>query len=687
MTTKAEQAAALLGAVHESGEWKGFCPIHQQEHFRSPASAPKAEARNLLIRPDGTNGFPRYLCNSRGCDQQNLGAFLGALREVVGRDLVWTPPTKDDPELRQPFELPGDETLSRWTEALVSHPGWQPMRDWLWDKCRVDSGLALELGLGAHTFLDPQAEPNFGERLVIPVRNVDGELLTLRCLNPLHPEVKRRRLGWPGRDGSVLVGTDSVRDPSLLVVEGESDWLYCRALGLNAVGKTGAQGIPADLRCVERAEDVVLGFDADSAGQRGARAFAKALAEVGVGPVYLANLPLSGEKGDKDWCDWLPTRTEAVQLVKEAAVGEPFDPLSELDEDRVERGVLDQLHRDEIRKQYQDIVWQSGWRPPVYARDVAEELATPPREVDWRIYGLHERGTNTLIIGSHKSGKTSLAMNAMRSLVDGEPFLDAYPVEEIEGRVAWWDYELTPAQGHRWLHHMALVHPERLTHLPLRGRSMPFESEHVVQWAIDWLGEHNIKSWFVDPFGAAYNGDENDNRLVGDWCRALDRIKNDAGVDDVFLSAHTGRNGEERTRGAVRLEDWRDASWYVSRDKSAAGERIGFMWADGRDVDVPEFGFRLDEGSPRARKDESIGSRAQKRESRDDFNVQRLVATVISNPGKTRNELAELLNMSGSTVTKLGRKAAEQGRIRIVDGPNNSHLFQPEETAESGGAE
>lgn len=610
MTTKAEQAAALLDAVYESGEWKGFCPIHQQEHFRSPASAPKTEARNLLIRPDGTNGFPRYLCNSRGCDQQNLGAFLGALREVVGRDLVWTPSTKDDPELRQPFDLPDDETLSRWTEALVSHPGWQPMRDWLWDKCRVDSGLVRELGLGAHTFLVPEVEPNFGERLVIPVRNVDGELLTLRCLNPLHPEAKRRRLGWPSRDGSVLVGADGVREPSLLVVEGEPDWLYLRALGLNAVGKTGAQGIPADLRCVERAEDVVLGFDADSAGQRGARSFAKALAEVGVGPVYLATLPLSGEKSDKDWCDWLPTRTEALQLVKEAAVGEPFDPLSELDEDRVERGVIDQLHRDEVRRRV-EVVREAGRVEPFTDHTLSDLLAVERSPKEHLVRGLHAVGHNTGISAQYKTGKTTLMGNLIRSLVDNVPFLDRFETRPLDGNLVIFNYEMDSDEFLDWLDLMQIHNTDRVRVRNLRGSRLSLANDVHSEMVVSYLRASEAEVWILDPRRRAFRGfgSENENADMDRFTEAIDQIKSESGCPNSFVTAHTGRAdhelGDEHARGATAWDDWQDNRWIYTRGTQG----IRFLRSDGRLKEVEDFAVHFDpvtrllSGSTRTRAD------------------------------------------------------------------------------------
>src|SRR5439155_10604849 len=66
-------------------------------------------------------------------------------------------------------------------------------------------------------------------------------------------------------------------------------------------------------------------------------------------------------------------------------------------------------------------------RPPVVLPEfltLRERLARPRPDTDWRIEGWQPQHSRVLIAAQFKSGKTTFLGSLMRSLIDGDPFLD-----------------------------------------------------------------------------------------------------------------------------------------------------------------------------------------------------------------------------------------------------------------------
>ncbi len=62
------------------------------------------------------------------------------------------------------------------------------------------------------------------------------------------------------------------------------------------------------------------------------------------------------------------------------------------------------------------------------------------------------RGENIMtIVAQRKTGKTTLTGNLFRSLLSGDPFLGAYDVIPLDGRVVALNYEVSGATYARWM--------------------------------------------------------------------------------------------------------------------------------------------------------------------------------------------------------------------------------------------
>lgn len=235
------------------------------------------------------------------------------------------------------------------------------------------------------------------------------------------------------------------------------------------------------------------------------------------------------------------------------------------------------------------------FRVPEFLPTLTDELQLPDDPVTYAVDELFPTGANVLLTAQYKTGKTTTITNLARSFVDGEPFLGVYAVAPLTGRVAIFNYEVDRSQYRRWLRDAGIRNTDRVAVLNLRGHRLPLTVPYVETWVVEWLKRAEAQVWVVDPFARAATGvDENSNTEVGAWLDTLDVIKSRAGVSELVLPTHTGRGefevGDERARGATRLDDWTDVRWLLTKDKSDTR----YFRATGRDVETDEGALSFD---------------------------------------------------------------------------------------------
>lgn len=332
-----------------------------------------------------------------------------------------------------------------------------------------------------------------------------------------------------------------------------------------------------------------------------------------------------------------------------------------------------QVNRERIRRQARRIIDQeeaaAEFREPPYLPTLTDELAIPDEPVRYTIDQVMPRGANVLLTAQYKTGKTTLINNLARALVDDTPFLDRFKTQlDDGGRVALWNYEVDARQYRTWLRDLAIVNTDRISVLNLRGFRMPVAVRWVEDWAVDWLTRHQVAVWVVDPFARAYLGaSENDNAEVGRFLDTLDVIKARAGVTDLIVPTHTGRGemeeGQERARGATRLDDWTDVRWLLTKDKAD----VRYFRATGRDVELPEEALTFDQATRQLRLGGGDRAWAHRRRVED-----AVVAAVQSAPGVGMRDLRlavrELVSARNETIDAATTAARFAGRIRVEHG-------------------
>lgn len=237
------------------------------------------------------------------------------------------------------------------------------------------------------------------------------------------------------------------------------------------------------------------------------------------------------------------------------------------------------------------------FRVPPSRVSLVDELAMPIEPITYAIEELLPAGGNALLTAEYKAGKTSTVNDLVRAFCDGTPFLGRYKVNPAPGRLAVFNYEVGDEMYRGWLRDLGIKNPDRAAVLNLRGFRVPVTTPSVEDWVVNWLQEREVSFWVVDPFARAFTGcgdNENDNSQVGWFLDALDVIKARAGVRDLVLPTHTGRAdmeaGQERSRGATRLEDWCDVRWILTKGEipEAGGQPPRFFRATGRGVEIEE---------------------------------------------------------------------------------------------------
>lgn len=289
------------------------------------------------------------------------------------------------------------------------------------------------------------------------------------------------------------------------------------------------------------------------------------------------------------------------------------------------------------------------------AEDFIAESDEPLHPV---IEGLHYEGNNTLLVAEHKTGKTTLEIAMAASLVDNKPFLGRFDTALRWGKVAIFNYEMSPTQFRHWLNDAEIENVERIVPLNLRGYKLPFWDEAELLRMAEFLNRESVSFIIMDPASKAWRGlveNESDNVQLAEFFGAIDTLKHEARVPNLMLAVHTPRDAE-RARGGGEIEAWPDANWYLSKLK---GSGTRFLRAEGRDVFLPETMLHFDADTRNLKAVEGGAAEARNRlaaeaavaileEAEKPLSLKELVDKLKGQPGNKRE--AVKIAVEGGTI-------------------------------------
>ena len=290
-------------------------------------------------------------------------------------------------------------------------------------------------------------------------------------------------------------------------------------------------------------------------------------------------------------------------------------------------------------------------------------LARQPNVIE-RITMLHRVGYNTTITGPYKVGKTTFSGNLVRSLVDGDTFLDRFAVVPPTGRVGFLNYELDEQDFLEWLDAIGIRKTDQVAPLNLRGRPFTLADPRYQDEFVAWARDMAVEVLFLDPFRRAFMGfgEENSNDDVNRFTATVDELKVRADIRDVFLTVHTGRvqhaAGEERGRGATALDDWADQRWVLTKD----AQQQRFMYSDERLAYVPEFQLVYDLATRRLTAED--GNRS---DAAADKTLAQVVALLTASPGMKRGDIETALgSRKDKSLSRAIGQGLEDGALRVL---------------------
>lgn len=385
---------------------------------------------------------------------------------------------------------------------------------------------------------------------------------------------------------------------------------------------------------------------------------------------------------------------EAIQVVED--VFEVIEPGSADDTDEADDSLMTAARKRMRTWDVEDLARQMRaqrvFTPP--PTDVsytwAHRASTPRPPVQFAVEGIAAVGQNVTITGQYKAGKTLLALNLVRSLVDGQPFLSEFKVNGGAGssRVGFWSMEMSQTDLDGYVDPMAITTDggQRLALLNGRGYGVNILTDVGKQWAVNWLKQWGCSVWVIDSHARMCRMagvDENDNGAVLGMLHRLDEIKEAAGIGELYYLVHTGRGeqteGRERARGATVIDDWADARWVLTRQGN-----VRFIAVEGRtvvDMTARSVEFDPETGLMTLGSHDPVSAKV-------DGLTALIVSLVTDRPGELNGRALRAMVRERAGSAGVGRikeaieDAIRLGALRAVDGPRGEKRYWPATVSE-----
>jgi AAA domain-containing protein/bifunctional DNA primase/polymerase-like protein len=402
-----------------------------------------------------------------------------------------------------------------------------------------------------------------------------------------------------------------------------------------------------------------------------------------------------------------PVATETPQIGSglSAPVDEVPDEFAELRAHPKLLREVEQIYRREMAKQWYDRLRNRGPRADLKARikaatDRLDRIPDDEEGVTWRIEDLWQQGQTVLLTAQYKAGKTTMVINAIRSLVDGKPFLGQFVTTAATRGVYVVNAEMTGRQFRRWLREAGIENRDRVFAMHVReagtaaGDILDATSRELL---IEELREADAQVLILDPLNpllSAAGVDENASTEVARWFNALTDVVERSPVEDVLLVHHFGHQGE-RGRGSSKFMDAPDAIWTYTKgtpkgrhavpdDDDLLGEietaaEPRYLAAIGRDVELSKSRVDYD-AVTRMLTMPVVGAgpdrrRVERAEMVQEQTLGHIVSFVVASPGITFNALYERAGGNKDTFRAALNDAVRRGLLTEESGARGSRKF------------
>lgn len=261
----------LVGDQQDNGEWRAFCPIHE-DPVKSKSSSASLNFSSGL-----------WHCASAKCGDGGSIRELYKVMRAAGRVSAVNAGKNNggnvvDIKTKEKVEpdkaLPSESQIRNWVRVLLSKPV-------------ALSKMTDGRGLSKHTIREFQIGWD-GQRFTIPIRDENDELVNVRRYKPNARSNSQKMVSWgTGWGEGRLLGFDLLLDDNIKEVvlhEGELDYIIGRQYNLPSVGHTsGSNVFKMEWAKFFKDKIVYVAYDDDKAGDVGAMKVARVLKGVAEG--------------------------------------------------------------------------------------------------------------------------------------------------------------------------------------------------------------------------------------------------------------------------------------------------------------------------------------------------------------------------------------------------------------------
>lgn len=298
-------------------------------------------------------------------------------------------------------------------------------------------------------------------------------------------------------------------------------------------------------------------------------------------------------------------------------------------------------------------------------RTLTERLALKPDTTPFRIERFQRMGQRVVFAAPAKGGKTSFGSNLVRSLADGDPFLDRFIVVPVEGSVTLLDFEMAEDENASvlddWYRDIGIKNTDKVHVVGMRGRAGAFniiDPKIRSEWAAR-LREAQTEYLIVDCLDPILDALGLDKMVgVGPLLTALDALLVEAGISETLLIHHMGHSAE-RSKGDSRLRGWPDAEWQLVLANPEDFTSQRFIRAFGRSVNVPETALLFNPKTKRL----AVGDGARVVPKRKATEAD-ILKVVQENPTAGKTDLLKMLTGKEGSVRAELEALVKKGKLK-----------------------
>ena len=308
------------------------------------------------------------------------------------------------------------------------------------------------------------------------------------------------------------------------------------------------------------------------------------------------------------------------------------DPLRAEADTREQRVMQMAVHR-EMQLEADEVARRSraarDWRPPlvVTGRDEIDNPSEVPTEL---VSGLIlDRGI-TLMSAQNKTGKSTVGVNVVFSLLYGEPLFGTQRVSFPEtSRVAVLNAEVDQGIYAKWCRARGVFDDpdvaSRVTFIPCASGAPDIQDPMQRGWLLHAIADCDFL--LIDPASKVFRGEENSNTEVNAWWRSLRGLMSEAGIPSALVIHHAGHEGRA-ARGASAWEGDAEVVLRYAHD-GGPGEvpttTRRYLTGMGRIDNIPQLALDFDAENHRLFIDRKSVGREGDRQAREDKQLAQIV--------------------------------------------------------------